>query len=167
MATTILQGVVCHTNSELPPIGQLAPDFCALNFKLEETCLSQFDGKQKLIYSVPSLDTFVCAKTSKALNELASNLNNTACIIISADLPFAQQRFCKENKLKNITALSLMQSKQFAEDYGVLLIDGPLKALTARALFVLDATNTLIHEELTADIAAEPDFEAATKHLRQ
>lgn len=166
MATTTLQGVVCHTNADLPIIGQHAPDFCALNAKLEEICLDQFADKRKLIYCVPSLDTFVCAKTSKTLNEMATQLDNTVCIVISADLPFAQQRFCKENKLKNITTLSLMQSKQFAENYGVLLVDGPLKALTARAVFILDTDNTLIYQELTADIASEPDFAAAIQHLK-
>lgn len=163
MATTSLQGKVCNTNAELPGVATTAPDFCAVNFKLEEVCLNQLGNNFKLIYTVPSLDTHVCAKTTQTLNEIAANLENTQCLVISADLPFAQQRFCKQNKLKNITTLSLMQSKQFAENYGVLLIDGPLKALTARAVFVLDPSNTIIYEELTDDIAGEPDFNAAIK----
>lgn len=161
MATTSLQGTACHTNADLPAIGSTAPCFCAVNARLEEVCLEQLGAQNKLIYFVPSLDTHVCAQTAKALDAMAADLTDTNCYVISADLPFAQQRFCKQNKLKNITPLSLMQSRQCAEDYGVLLIDGPLKALTARAVFVLDAANTIIYEELTDDIAKEPDFAAA------
>jgi len=165
MAKTNLSGQECNTNGNLPGVDNPAPAFCAVNFKLEEICLEQLGKGNKLIYSVPSLDTHVCAKTTKTLNEMAAKLENTSCYVISADLPFAQQRFSKQNKLKNITTLSLMQSKQFAEDYGVLLIDGPLKALTARAVFVLNPSNTIIYEELTDDIAGEPDFNAAIQSL--
>lgn len=167
MAITSLQGKLCNTNGELPAAGTPAPDFCALNIKLEKVCLEDFADKSKLIYTVPSLDTHVCAKSAKDLDELAAKLEHTSCIVVSADLPFAQQRFLKQNKLKNITTLSLMQSKKFAEDYGVLLIDGPLKALTARAIFVLDSGNNIIYEELTSDIASEPNFGAAMQYLNE
>ncbi len=166
MATTSLQGKACNTNQALPEVGQQASAFCALNTRLEEVCLSQFEGQAKLIYSVPSLDTMVCANTTIELNNIAADLPNTVCLVISADLPFAQQRFCKEHKLKKLVTLSLMQSKQFAENYGVLLVDGPLKALTARAVFVLDANNTIIHQQLTRDIADAPDFNAAIETLK-
>lgn len=167
MATTSLQGTTCNTNKDLPTTGSTAPAFCALNGKLEEVCLDQFKGKNKLIYAVPSLDTMVCANTTKQLDEIATGLENTQCIVISADLPFAQQRFCEENKLQNVATLSLMRSNQFAEDYGVLLVDGPLASLTARAVFVLDTDNQIIHQELTRDIADAPDFNAATAALKK
>ena len=166
MAITSLQGTPCHTNGDLPGVENPAPSFCVVNTKLEEVCLDQLGNKNKLIYFVPSLDTQLCAVTSKALNEIATDLANTDCFVISADLPFAQQRFFKQNKLKNITPFSLMHSKQCAEDFGVLLIDGPLKTLTARAVFVLDPSNKIIYEQLTDDIAKEPDFQAAISQLK-
>ncbi len=166
MAITALRGKTCHTNGELPANGQTAPDFCAINTRLEQVCLAQLPKPFKLIYTVPSLDTQVCAETSKQLNTLAAELNDVHCLVISADLPFAQQRFLKENKLKNLTTLSLMQTKKMAQDYGVLLIDGPLQGLTARAVFVLDADNRVSYSQLCEDITREPDFSLAIEQIK-
>jgi len=165
MATTSLQGSTCNTNASLPVIGNQAPDFTLLNVKMKENSLQNFSGKFKLIYAVPSLDTMVCADTTKKLNELASEYSNTDFMVISADLVFAQQRFCKQNKIKKLIPLSMMRSKQFAEDYGLLLIDGPLAGLSARAIFVLDSSNKILHVELVDDIAKEPDFKTALSFL--
>jgi len=161
MAKTSLQGKVCNTNAALPKIGDTAANFTLLNTKLKEKSLSDFSADHKLIYTVPSLDTMVCADTTKKLNEKAAEYKHTDFIVISADLVFAQQRYCKQNKTKNITPLSMMQSKQFAEDYGVLLVDGALAGLAARAVFVLDSKNIIRHFELVDDIANAPDFETA------
>jgi len=171
MAQTSLQGSVCNTNAALPNTGNAAPDFALLDTQLKEKSLADFTADFTFIYVVPSLDTMVCANTTKKLNDLAvAHLNkkdNIHFLVISADLPFAQQRFCKQNKIKKLKPLSMMRSKQFAQDYGLLLIDGPLAGLTARAVFVLDSKKNILHTELLADIAGEPDFEKAFTFFQQ
>lgn len=165
MTTVYLQGKECHTNGDLPEIDKPAPDFSLTTTKLKERNLESFSGSAKLIYTVSSLDSMVCANTTKTLNELAGELENGQILVISADLPFAQQKYCKQNKLKNITTLSMMRDRKFAEDYGVLLIDGPLAGLAARAIFILDQNNTLVYKELVDDITHSPDFNRALKEL--
>lgn len=167
MAKTSLQGNSCNTNTSLPLTGNEAPGFTLVNTKLKETSLADFVDHKKVIYTVPSLDTMVCANTAKKLNELAAEFGNVDFLIVSTDLVFAQQRFCKQNKLKSVTTLSMMRSKAFAEDYGLLLIDGALAGLAARAVFVLDSDNKILHSELVADIASEPDFETALAFLKK
>ena len=136
----------------------MAADFVLQDNKLADQTLATFADTVKLIYSVPSLDTMVCAETAKQLDELAQQNPQIQFIVVSTDLPFAQQRFCKQNKLKHITTLSLMRSKKFAKEYGVLLVDGPLAGLTARAVFALNKDNHIIHSELVDDITNAPDF---------
>ena len=165
MAKTKLQGSDCNTIGDIPAVGTQAPDFLLLDDKLTEQTLASYSGSPKLLYVVPSLDTMLCAKTAKELDELAQQTSDIHFIVISSDLPFAQQRFCKQNKLKHIKTLSLMRSRKFAKDYGVLLIDGPLAGLTARAVFALDAHNKIVYNELVNDIAKAPDFAKALKSL--
>ena len=166
MAETTLQGSVCNTNSSLPEVGNKAPDFTLTNMKLKNQSLGSFEKRWKFIYSVPSLDTMVCANTVKKLNEIAVDHDDTDFIVISADLSFAQQRFCKQNKLKKITPLSTMRSDQFAIDYGLKLVDGVLEGLLARAVLIMDEKNDIAYQELVADIANEPDFDAAFAILK-
>jgi len=166
MAETTLQGSMCHTNASLPEVGSQAPDFTLANMKLKNQSLGNFKKRWKFVYSVPSLDTMVCANTVKNLNEIAAAHDDTDFIVISADLSFAQQRFFKQNKLKKITPLSTMRSDQFAIDYGLKLIDGALEGLTARAVLILDEDNQVAYRELVADIANEPDFDSALEILK-
>jgi len=165
MAETTLQGNICHTVGELPSVGQTSPLFCLQDFKLADKSRASFKKDYLLIYVVPSLDTMVCAKTTKKLNELAIDLSNVDVVVASADLPFAQQRFFKQNKIKNITALSMMRDRQFAEDFGVRLKDGALAGLTARAVFVIDKNNKITHSEMTPDITHDPEFETVIKAI--
>ena len=165
MATVSLQGSICNTVSDIPETGNQAPDFCLIDLKLKEKCLADFSGKKKIIYTVPSIDTQVCAITTKILNELASKHTDCVFLLVSADLPFAQQRFVKQNKLKNIIFLSMMKSKQFAEDYGVLLVDGPLAGLASRAIFIIDENDVICYQQLVADIASQPDFDEAMDNI--
>ena len=165
MARVYLQGKACQTNGELPELEQKAPDFSLTTTKLKDKNLSSFSDTYKLIYTVTSLDSMVCTNTTKTLNELAADLEKTEVLIVSADLPFALQKFGKQNKLKNITTLSMMRNKSFAKNYGVLLVDGPLAGLCTRAVFVLDQDNTLIYKELVEDITHSPDFNSAIEKL--
>lgn len=160
MASIFFQGQPIHTQGELPLTGSRAPDFKLINGKLEEVSLSAFAGKRKILTIVPSLDTPVCAASTRKFNEKANRLDNTVILVISADLPFAQCRFCELEGLKNITPLSSFRSS-FAEDYGVKLIDTFLAGLTARAVIVLDENNTVQYTELVTELTSEPDYEQA------
>ncbi|MEY3221134.1 MAG: hypothetical protein RIT27_2491 [Pseudomonadota bacterium] len=165
MAQITLQGNPIHTMGELPAIGSQAPDFSLVTNELRDVNLSEFSGKKKLLNIVPSLDTSVCATSTRKFNETAGKREDYVVLVISADLPFASGRFCSTEGLQNVITLSMMRSKNFAKDYGVLIEDGPLAGITARALVVLDEQNKVIFTQLVPEIAQEPDYEAALATL--
>jgi thioredoxin-dependent peroxiredoxin len=165
MAKITLRGAEFHTNGNVPAAGSAAPDFQLVDAQLADKKLADFAGKKKLLSIVPSLDTPVCALSTKKFNEHAKAHADTVMLMISADLPFAQGRFCKAEGATNVVPLSMMRSKNFAKDYGVLIEDGPLAGLTARAVVVLDANNKVLHSELVSEVAQEPNYEAALKVL--
>ncbi|MBI2964077.1 MAG: thiol peroxidase [Deltaproteobacteria bacterium] len=165
MAKITLRGNPIHTTGELPAVGSRAPDFVLVDGKLANKSLADFAGKKKLLSIVPSLDTPVCALSTKKFNEHAKAHPDTVMLMISADLPFAQGRFCSAEGTANVVPLSLMRSRRFAEDYGVLIEDGPLAGVTARAVVVLDADDRVLHAELVPEIAQEPNYDAALKAL--
>jgi len=164
MATVTLRGNTIHTIGELPPVGAKAPDLRGLvSGELQDVTLATYQGKRKILNIVPSLDTPTCATSTRKFNEKASQLPNTVVLVVSADLPFAAKRFCTTEGLKNVVPLSLMRSREFAKDWGVLLVDGPLAGITARAVVVLDADDKVVHAQLVPEIAEEPDYDAALK----
>ena len=165
MAILTLQGNEINTNGELPKVGSNAPDFVLVNSEMEDVSLSNYQGKKKLLSIVPSLDTPVCATSTKKFDKLAKEKLDTVFITISADLPFAVSRFCKTESVSNVITLSMMRSRNFAKDYGVLITDGPLAGITARAIIVLNETNEVIYAELVSEIADEPDYDAALASL--
>lgn len=158
MATITFQGKPLHTSGELPAVGSKAPDFLLVNEKLKEVSLATFKGKKKILNIVPSLDTPTCAASTRRFNEEASDLPDTVVLAISADLPFAQCRFCTAERLKEVIPLSTFRSS-FAEDYGVKLIDSILAGLTARAVLVIDENDTVIYTQLVGELAEEPDYD--------
>ncbi|NOZ11591.1 MAG: thiol peroxidase [Gammaproteobacteria bacterium] len=166
MANITLQGNTIKTNAELPEVGSEAPDFNLVDSDLNDVSLANYKGKKKLISIVPSLDTGVCATSTKVFNEHFAGRDDIVALIVSADLPFAQKRFCDTEKTDNVQTLSMMRDRHFAKDYGVLIEDGPLAGITARAVLVLDEDNKVLHAELVPEIAQEPDYDlafAATK----
>lgn len=165
MATITLKGNKCTTNGDLPKVGGTAPDFKLTDGSLADKTLADYKGKKKLLNIVPSLDTPTCATSTKKFNELAKSHSDTVMLIISADLPFAQGRFCTGEKLENVIPLSMMRSKNFAKDYGVLIQDGPLAGITARAVVVIDANDKVIYTELVPEIADEPNYDKALAAL--
>ncbi|OMH29170.1 thiol peroxidase [Motiliproteus sp. MSK22-1] len=167
MATVTLKGSPVHTNGELPGVGDQAPDFVLVNSSLDDISLKNFAGKRKLINIIPSLDTPLCAESARMFNYRAGLLDNVAVLVVSADLPFAQQRFCSTEGVDKLSALSMMRSKDFARDYGVLLTDGPLAGLTARAVLVLDEQDQIIYTELVTEITSEPNYAQAIAALKQ
>ncbi len=165
MATITLQGNEIHTNGDLPAIGAKAPDFVLVDKDLKNIGLDDFVGKKKLISIVPSLDTPVCASSTKKFSDFAVDRDDVVVLIVSADLPFAMSRFCTSEQVENVTTLSMMRNQDFAEEYGVLIQDGPLAGITARAVVVLGADNDIIYTQLVGEIADEPDYDAALKAL--
>ena len=167
MTTISLGGKPINTNGELPAVGSMAPNFKLVDADLEDKTLADYAGKKVLLNIVPSLDTSVCATSTKKFNRLAEGRGEVVMLIISADLPFAQKRFCGLENLKNVVPLSMMRSRNFAKDYGVLLVDGPLAGITARAVVIIDEQGKVIHSELVPDIANEPNYDAAMAALNQ
>ncbi len=165
MATVTLKGNPVTTNGELPAVGSKAPDFHLVNASLGDVHLADYAGKKKLLNIVPSLDTPTCQLSTRKFNEHAKAHPDAVVLIVSADLPFAQGRFCTGEKLDNVVPLSMMRSRNFAKDYGVLIEDGPLAGITARAVVVLDANDQVVHTQLVGEIADEPDYAAALKAL--
>ena len=165
MATITLKGTEIHTAGEFPRVGSKAPDFTLTDRDLNDVSLSRWMGKKKLLSIFPSIDTPVCAISTRKFNDYARTHEDTVMLMISADLPFAQKRFCGDEGLANVVTMSTMRSEDFAASYGVLIADGPLSGLTARAVFVLDENDTVVHAELVPEIGEEPDYEAALKAL--
>ncbi len=165
MSTVTLQGNPIQVYGELPAKGSDAPGFRLVGADLKDLSLHDFAGKRKVLNIFPSIDTGTCATSVRKFNERAAQLDNTVVICVSADLPFAQARFCGAEGLKNVVMASLMRGRNFAKDYGVLIENGPLAGVTARAVVVLDAQNRVLHTELVGEVAHEPDYDAALAAL--
>jgi len=165
MTEIALDGHPCTTNGDLPGVGDMAPDFSLGDTNLNDVSLSDFSGRKKLLSIVPSLYTGVCATTTKKFNGLAAKNPDALILIVSADLPFAQARFCGVENTDSVKTLSMMRSRKFAKDYGVLIQDGPFAGIAARAVLVLDQNNKVIYSELVPDIGQEPDYDAAMAAL--
>ncbi|MBL1293017.1 MAG: thiol peroxidase [Thiotrichales bacterium] len=161
MATITLKGNEIHTNGDVPAVGSLAPDFHLVDKDLNDVNLATYAGKKKLISIVPSLDTPVCQLSTKKFDDFAKSREDVVVLTVSADLPFAMSRFCAGEGLDNVVPLAMMRSRNFAKDYGVLIEDGPLAGITARALVSLDGDNKVLYSQLVGEIADEPDYDGA------
>lgn len=166
MANTVtLGGNPVQVAGNFPQKGQPAPIFSLVGTDLADVTLKKFSGKRKVLNIFPSIDTPTCATSVRKFNKAASELNNTVVLCISADLPFAQKRFCGAEGLENVITLSTMRGHEFLQAYGVALTSGPLTGVSARAVVVLNENNTVIHSELVSEIKNEPDYDAALKVL--
>lgn len=161
MATTKLAGNNVQLAGEFPVKGKGVKNVTAVKQDLSEFSLTDFQGKRKILNIFPSIDTAVCATSVRTFNQKASALENTQVICLSFDLPFAFKRFCGAEGIEKVLTGSLFRNADFARDYGLLMKDGPLKGLTARAVIVLDENNIVLHAELVEDITHEPDYSAA------
>jgi thiol peroxidase len=132
-----------------------------VNKDLKDMSLADFRGKKKLLNIVPSMDTPVCAMSIRKFNDFAKKQGNAVMLAVSADLPFAASRFCGAENVERIVPLSMMRSRDFARDYGVLIEDGPLAGIAARAVVVLNEDNKVVYTELVPEIAEEPDYDQA------
>jgi len=162
-----LKGNAVALAGELPAIGSKAPDFSLANAKRELQTLATFAGKRKILNIFPSIDTPTCATSVRTFNQTASKLENTVVLCVSADLPFAQSRFCGAEGIENVVTLSTFRdTTKFATDYGVLIADSSLAGLTARAVVVIDEHDVVKHVELVGEIANEPNYDAALAALK-
>lgn len=160
MARVTLRGAEMHTNGELPAIGSIAPAFVLVGTDLSEITQASLAGKRLVLNIFPSIDTRTCAMSVRAFNERAAGLDDTVVLCVSEDLPFAARRFCGAEGITNVTTGSAFRS-DFAETYGVRLLDGVFAGLTARAIVVIDASGTVVHTELVGEMVDEPDYDAA------
>lgn len=165
MATVLFGGDPIEVKGNFPQKGQTAHSFMLVDKNLNDVSLSSFKGKRKVLNIVPSIDTPVCAASTRKFNEVASSLPNTVVLVISADLPFAQARFCGAEGLDKVMTLSTLRGRDFHKDYGVMITDYPLAGLTARAVVVLDEDDKVLHSQLVPEIELEPDYDAALAAL--
>lgn len=166
MANVLFKGTPAHTSGELPKVGSKAPDFTLTAGDLSDVTLGRFKGKKKILSIAHSLDTGTCAAATKRFNEFAKQRPDVVVLIVTADLPFAQSRFCAGEGLKNVVTLSMMRDRHFAKDYGVLLTDSPLAGLTARSTLVLDENDKVLYAQLGPELTVEPDYDKAFAALK-
>jgi len=154
-----------RTYGDLPAVGSRAPDVSLVNTNLQNVSMANWMGKRKIMNIFVSIDTKVCAKSVVEFERYGGERDDLALLMVSYDLPFAHQRFQKENELAHVVGLSAIRHAGFGENYGVQIIDGPLAGMFSRAVVVLDENNTVVHSELIEDITTEPDYRAAFKAL--
>ncbi|AXU95088.1 MAG TPA: thiol peroxidase [Erwinia persicina] len=164
--TVHFQGNPVSVDGQLPAPGQAAKPFTLVAKDLSDVSLSHYAGKRKVLNIFPSIDTGVCATSVRKFNQLAGEVDNAVVLCISADLPFAQSRFCGSDGLSNVVTLSTLRGSEFKKDYGVAIVDGPLNGLTARAVVVLDEQDKVIYSQLVSEITTEPDYDAALASLK-
>jgi len=164
MATVTLRGNDIHTNGELPALGSEAPDFTVTGGDLGDVTLSSLAGQKVILNIFPSLDTATCAMSVRKFNEAAAGREGTVVLCVSQDLPFAQNRFCGAEGIENVKLGSAFRSS-FADDYGVRIVDGPMRGLAARSVVVLDDDGKVTYTQLVPEIGQEPDYDSALAAL--
>jgi thiol peroxidase len=160
MAEVTLGGNPVHTSGELPAVGSTAPAFSLTGTNLGAVTADDFEGKTIVLNIFPSVDTPTCATSVRTFNQRAADLDDTVVVCVSADLPFAQGRFCGAEGIENVSTGSTFRST-FGTDYGMTLIDGPLAGVLARGVVVIGPDGVVKHTELVGEIASEPDYDAA------
>ncbi len=166
MADITHRGNPVHTIGELPAVGSRAPDFRLTDANLNDVSLADFRGRKKLLNIFPSIDTPTCAMSTRKFNEYAARHPDAVIIMVSADLPFAQQHFCSVENMHNVKTLSMMRNRDFAKDYGVLLLDGLYRGITARAIVVIDEHDKVVYTELVPEIKQEPNYDKALAAIK-
>ena len=161
MATITFKGSAVNTNGQPPKIGDAAPDFLVVENDLTDLLLDELKGRKVILNIFPSLDTGVCAMSVRKFNEMAAQVPNVTILCVSKDLPFAQARFCGAEGIQNVKTVSTFRCDCFEKRYGLLMTDGPLRGLLARAVIILNEEGKVIYTELVPEIAQEPNYEAA------
>jgi len=166
MAQITFKGNPIHTNGDLPKVGSKAPSFQLTAADLSTKSLEDFAGKFVVLNIFPSIDTGICAQSVRTFNQELANLENTVVLCISKDLPFAQSRFCGAEGLNDVITLADFKSEDFANAYGIKMVEGPLAGLLGRAVVVVSPEGEVIYTELVPEIAQEPAYEGAVKAIK-
>jgi len=166
MSKVTLKGNEFNTIGELPVVGSKAPEFELVKTDLSEIKNSDLTGKRVILNVFPSLDTAVCASSVRKFNVEATKLENAVVVCVSKDLPFAHGRFCTTEGINNVIPASEFRSNNFGKNYGVMMVDGPLQGLMARAVVVLDENGTVLYNQLVPEITEEPDYQSALDVLK-
>jgi len=164
MATLLHRGVTVHSAGELPPPGKKLRPFILTGADLTDFGPEVADGRRLVLNIFPSLDTATCAMSVRRFNQLASGLTDTLVLCVSADLPYAHKRFCVAEGIENVTTGSTFRSG-FGLDFGLTLVDGPMRGLLSRAVIVADRDLTILYSEQVPSINSEPDYDAALAAL--
>ena len=154
-----------HITGELPEVGAQAPDFLLTKTDLSNISLKDVSGKKIILNIFPSIDTPVCSTSVRRFNEEISKFHNAIVICASMDLPFAHARFCETEGMENVIAVSEMRNREFGDNYGVRIKDGPLAGVFARAIVVIDENSKVIYTQLVGEITEEPDYDRALNTL--
>jgi thiol peroxidase len=160
-AAVTLKGNPVDLKGRALKVGDEAPDFKLQDNALGDVTLASSAGKTRIIATIPSLDTSVCALETKRFNDEAKNLSNVEVLVVSMDLPFGAKRWCGTENVESAKTLSAHRCTDFGNDYGVLISGGPLDRCFARAIFVVDAAGKIKHVEYVSEISAHPNYEAA------
>ncbi|MDN5114784.1 thiol peroxidase Prx-SUH [Aliarcobacter butzleri] len=161
MATVKFKGELEVTlNGTELNVGDIAPVVTVVAQDLSDITIGGQNGKAQVIVVVPSLDTGVCATETRRFNSEAAKIENAEVIVVSMDLPFAMKRFCTTEGIENLKVGSDFRAKAFAKSYGVLQANGPLSGLTARAIFIINASGKIVYKQIVPEITAEPDYDA-------
>jgi thioredoxin-dependent peroxiredoxin len=160
MAETALGGNPVHTVGDLPGVGSQVPSFTVTGDNLADITPADFAGKNLVLNIFPSIDTPTCATSVRTFNQKAAGRDDTVVLCVSADLPFAQKRFCGAEGIENVKTGSTFRS-DFGSQFGVQLADSRMAGLLARAVVVVDPEGKVVHSQLVPEIANEPDYDAA------
>lgn len=162
MSSVTLKGNPYSIKGDIPAAGMPALDFTFVKDDLSEVSLfDDFENKIKVIIAVPSLDTGICQMETRKFNEKLAGKPDVVGIVISEDLPFAMKRFCEAEGIENVVNGSDYRYRDFINEYNTEILSGPMKGLSARAVFVIDKANKIRYSELVPEIAQEPEYEKA------
>ena len=167
MATVTLKGNTVNLEGSIPEVGASAPDFKLVKQDLSETSLKDYNGKVKVLLTVPSLDTGICAIEAKTFNAKMGGLDNVVVLVASGDLPFAMARYCAAEGVENGVTGSEFRDANLSKAYGVHIADGGLKGLSARAVFVMDKDDKITYKELVPEITQEPNYDSALEAVQK
>lgn len=165
MANITLGGNPVKTSGELPTVGSQILDFELVATDLSTKTLSNFEGSKLILNIFPSVNTGVCAASTRQFNTEASELENTKVLCISRDLPFAQDQFCAAEGLENVIMLSDFKTGKFGKDYGVIMINGAFDGLLSRSVIVTDDSGKVLYTEQVSETGDEPNYKAALEAL--
>lgn len=163
--STKFKGTEVKLNGHLPAIGEAMPNVRFVNSDLSEGDIASLKGKVVVLFSVPSVDTGVCAAETRTFNKHLSGMGATG-LAISADLPFALKRFCAAEGIDNVSGASDFRYREM-DKLGVRLLDSPLAGLLARVVFVIDKQGILRYTQVVPEITTEPDYDAVLAEVKK